>query len=152
MHNMKITEALIAEHTIFLSVFDQIERVLPSLTTPAEVRTMASIVEGLLEGHAKTETNLAYLALDHVLADNGEVQRMHQDHHEIDDRLRKVHTAKTCAEARRLLKVTLAGTREHFRGEEHSVFPLLEKVLRQETLVELGQGWLQRQAAPASEA
>ena len=28
MHNMKITEALVAEHTIFLSVFDQIERVL----------------------------------------------------------------------------------------------------------------------------
>jgi hemerythrin-like domain-containing protein len=152
MHNMKITEALIAEHTIFLSVFDQIESVLPSLTTPAEVRTMARIVEGLLEGHAKTETNLAYLALDHVLADNGELQRMHQDHHEIDDRLRKVHSAKTCAEARRLLKVTIVGAREHFRAEERSVFPLLEKALHPETLAELGQSWLQRQAAPVSQA
>ena len=152
MHNMKITEALVAEHTIFLSVFDQIERVLPSLTTLVEVATMARIVEGLLEGHAKMETNLAYLALDHVLADNGELKRMHQDHQEIDDRLRKVHTAKTCAEARRLLKVTITGTREHFRAEERSVFPLIEKVLRQETLAELGQSWLQRQAAPASHA
>ena len=149
---MKITEALVAEHTIFLTVFDQIERVLPSLTTPAEVRTMASIVEGLLEGHAKTETNLAYLALDHVLADNGELQRMHQDHHEIDDRLRKVHTANTCAEARRLLKLAIVATREHFRGEERSVFPLLEKVLQPETLAGLGQAWLQRQAVPANEA
>ncbi|MGD0258696.1 MAG: hemerythrin domain-containing protein [Verrucomicrobiota bacterium] len=149
---MKITEALVAEHTIFLTVFDQIERVLPSLATPTEVRTMASIMERLLEEHAKTETNLAYLALDHVLADNGELKRMHHDHHEIDDRLRKVHTAKTCAEARRLLKVTIAGTREHFRAEERSVFPLLEKVLRQETLAELGQSWLQRQATPASHA
>ena len=149
---MKITEALVAEHTIFLTVFDQIERVLPSLTTPAEVRTMASIVEGLLEGHAKTETNLAYLALDHVLADNGELQRMHQDHHEIDDRLRKVHTANTCAEARRLLKLAIVATREHFRGEERSVFPLLEKVLQPETLADLGQTWLQRQAVPANEA
>jgi hemerythrin-like domain-containing protein len=152
MRNMKITEALVAEHTIFLSVFDQIERVLPSLMTPAEVRTMASIVEGLLEGHAKTETNLAYLALDHVLADNGELKRMYQDHQEIDDRLRKVHTAKTCAEARRLLKVTLVGVREHFCGEERSVFPLLEKVLQEETLTELGQSWLGRQAAPANPA
>jgi hemerythrin-like domain-containing protein len=152
MPNMKITEALVAEHTIFLNVFDQIERVLPSLTTPAEVRTMASIVEELLEGHAKTETNLAYLALDHVLADNGELKRMHQDHHEIDDRLRKVHTANTCAEARRLLKVTIAGTREHFRAEERSLFPLLEQVLRPETLAELGQSWLQRQPALASPA
>jgi hemerythrin-like domain-containing protein len=152
MHNMKITEALVAEHTIFLAVFDQIERVLPSLTTPAEVRTMANIMEGLLAGHAKTETNLAYLALDHVLADNGELKRMYQDHHEIDDRLRKVHTANTCAEARRLLKLALTSTREHFRGEERSVFPLLEQALQEETLAELGQTWLDRQGAPASQA
>src|ERR1039458_839528 len=71
MRGMKITEALVAEHKIFLSVFDQIVRALPSFTTPAEVSTMARIVEGLLAGHAETETNLAYLALDHVLADNG---------------------------------------------------------------------------------
>jgi hemerythrin-like domain-containing protein len=108
---------------------------------------MASIVEGLLEGHAKTETNLAYLALDHVLAHNGELKRMHQDHHEIDDRLRKVHTAKTCAEARRLLKAAIAALREHFRAEERSVFPLLEESLQEETLSELGKNWMRRQAA-----
>jgi len=144
---MKITEALVAEHNTFLIVFDQIERVLPSLATPAELRTMARIVEGLLESHAKTETNLAYLALDHVLAHNGELKRMHQDHHEIDDRLRKVHTAKTCAEARRLLKVALLSSREHFQLEERSVFPLLEKALRTETLRALGQSWLERSTA-----
>ena len=152
MRDMKITEALVAEHTIFLSVFDQIERVLPSLTTPAEVGTMARIVEGLLEGHAKTETNLAYLALDHVLEHNGELKRMHQDHHEIDDRLRKVHTANTCAEARRLLKMAITASREHFQGEERSVFPLLEKAMHAETLTALGRTWMQRQAVPASPA
>jgi hemerythrin-like domain-containing protein len=144
---MKITEALVAEHTIFLSVFDQIERVLPSLATPAEVQTMASIVEGLLENHAKTETNLAYLALDHVMEHNGELKRMHQDHHEIDDRLRKVHTASSCAQARRLLKSAIMASREHFRAEERSVFPILEKSLQVETLTELGKTWMQRQAA-----
>jgi hemerythrin-like domain-containing protein len=144
---MKITEALVAEHNTFLLVFDQIERVLPSLGTPAQLSIMASIVEGLLESHAKTETNLAYLALDHVLAHNGELKRMHQDHHEIDDRLRKVHTAKTCAEARRLLKVALLSSREHFRLEERSVFPLLEKTLHKKTLRTLGQSWLERSTA-----
>ena len=141
---MNITEALIAEHTIFLGVFDQIERVLPSLATLTEVRTMASIVEGMLRNHAETESNLAYLALDHVLQDQGELQRMHQDHHEIDDRLKKVHTANTCAEARRLLKVALVSSREHFHCEERSVFPLLEEVLQQDTLAELGSTWMQR--------
>ena len=113
---------------------------------------MARIVEGMLEAHAKTETNLAYLALDHVLADNGELNRMHQDHHEIDDRLRMVHSAKTCAEARRLLKLAIVSTREHFRGEERSVFPLLEKVLQEETLSELGETWMQRQVPAESRA
>ena len=147
MPNMRITEALVAEHTIFLKVFDQIERVLPSLATPAEVQTMASIVEGLLEGHAKTETNLAYLALDHVMEHKGELKRMHQDHDEIDDRLRKVHSASSCAQARRLLKSAIAASREHFRAEERSVFPLLERTLQEETLTELGRDWMQREAA-----
>ncbi len=144
---MRITDTLRAEHAIFLRVFDHIERALPSLATPAEVRTMAGIVEALLEGHARTETDVAYLALDHVLAENGELKRMHQEHHEIDERLRKVHTAGTCAEARRLLKVALATTREHFRGEEQNVFPLLERSLQAETLLELGRDWMRRQAA-----
>jgi hemerythrin-like domain-containing protein len=147
MPNMRITEALVAEHTVFLSVFDQIERVLPSLATPAEVQTMASLVEGLLEGHAKTETNLAYLALDHVMEHNGELKRMHQDHHEIDDRLRKVHSASNCAQARRLLKSAITASRDHFRAEERSVFPLLERTLQEETLTELARDWMQREAA-----
>jgi hemerythrin-like domain-containing protein len=149
---MRITDALVAEHNTFLTVFDQIECLLPSLTTPAEVRTMAAIVEGLLESHAKTETNLAYLALDHVLAQNGELKRMHQDHHEIDDRLRKVHTARTCAEARRLLKAALLSSREHFELEERSVFPLLEKALHKDTQRELGRVWLRRSGSRASAA
>jgi len=152
MYSMKITEALVAEHTIFLSVFDQIERVLPRLATPAEVRTMATIIEGLLEGHAKTETNLAYLALDHVLAHNGELKRMHQDHHEIDDRFRNVHSAKTCAAARRLLKAAIKASREHFQSEERSVFPFLEKSLQPDTLNTLGNTWLRQQKTPAGRA
>lgn len=149
---MRITEALIAEHTIFLGVFEQIERALPSLATPAEVATMASIVEGLLRGHAQAETDLAYLALDHVLENDGALNRMHQDHHEIDDRLRRVHAARTCAEARRLLKAAIVASRDHFQGEERHVFPFLEKTLQEETLTELGQAWMQRQARTAVNA
>jgi len=149
---MKITEALIAEHTIFLGVFDEIERVLPSLASPLEVKTMAQIVEGLLRHHAEAESNLAYLALDHVLQDQGDLQRMHQDHHEIDGRLKKVHTAGTCAEARRLLKSVLLASREHFELEERSVFPILEQALQPETLCELGQAWLERTGARACPA
>lgn len=145
---MKITDALVAEHRIFLGVFDRMEAALPSLTTPAEVRTLATVVEGMLEGHAETETNLAYLALDHTLAERGALDRMHQDHHEIDSRLRKVQSASTCAEACHLLKAALLASREHFAGEEHNMFPLLEQLLQPETLKELGRSWLERQGQP----
>jgi hemerythrin-like domain-containing protein len=146
---MKITELLTAEHTIYLGVFDQIEKSLPSLTSPAEVRTIASIIEGLLGSHAQRESHLAYLALDHVLAQKGDLDRMHQDHQEIDARLKKVHTAQTCAEARRLLKAAILSSREHFRLEEKSVFPMLEQTLQRETLIELGKAWSDRNAEVA---
>jgi hemerythrin-like domain-containing protein len=143
---MKITELLTAEHTIYLGVFDQIEESLSSLTSPAEIRTFASIIERLLSGHAQRESQLAYLALDHVLAQNGDLDRMHQDHQEIDARLKKVHTAQTCAEARRLLEAAILSSREHFRLEEKSVFPMLERSLQRETLIELGKAWTIRSA------
>ena len=145
---MKITDALAAEHTIFLGVFDQIERVLPSFTTLVEVRNIANIVEGLLQRHAEAETNLAYLALDHTLAHKDRLERLHHDHHELDGRLKKIHVANTCAEARRLLKSALQYSRDHFHAEEHSLFPMLDKTLREETLVELGQAWQQRIRQP----
>jgi len=144
---MKITDVLITEHRIFLSVFDQIEHVLPSLTTPTELRTMAAIIEGMLSGHAAAETNLAYLALDHVLAEKGQLERMHEDHHEIDVRLKKVHATNTCAEMRHLLKTAIQSSREHFSYEEKFVFPFLERKLQDETLTELGRTWLQRSPA-----
>ncbi|MGA2865520.1 MAG: hemerythrin domain-containing protein [Verrucomicrobiota bacterium] len=149
---MKITEALVTEHTIFLSVFEQIERALPGSGTLRELRTLAGMVEGLLRPHAETETNLAYAALDQALAERGQLERLHQDHHEIDARLEKVRRATTCAQARRLFEAALLATREHFRYEERSVFPLLEQALQAETLAELGRAWLQRQteAQPAA--
>ncbi len=145
---MKITDALAAEHTIFLGLFDEIERLLPGLSTPAEVKTIAALIERLLTAHAATESNLAFVALDHVLSNRGAIQRLHHDHQEIDDRLKELQTISRSAEARRLLKASIAASREHFRFEEKELFPLLEKHLKSETLRELGQTWRDRQNAP----
>ena len=144
---MKITEVLVTEHRIFVRVFDQIERALPHVTALAEVRTFASIVEALLTDHAGAETDLAYLAFDHILQDKGQLGRLHQDHQEIDASLRQVQTAGDCAEACRLLETALRASREHFVFEEQSVFPLLERAIQQGTLTELADTWALRLAA-----
>jgi hypothetical protein len=141
---MTITDALAAEHTVFLSLFDQVERALPTLTTVSQIKALARIVEGILKSHAEAESGLAYLALDHVLANKGQLEVLHQDHHELDAQLAKVQGAKTCAEARRLLAGAMKASRAHFYHEETTVFPLLEKLLKRETLRELGRTRLQR--------
>ena len=147
---MKITEILVAEHRIFLSVFDQIERALPGVTTLTEARMLARLVEGMLESHARTETELAYLALDHVLQDKGQLDRLHEEHHEIDTSLHLVHLAGDVARARLMLQTALGASRRHFAFEEQSVFPLIESALQSETLAGLAATWMQRfEAQPA---
>ena len=138
-----ITTTLVTEHAIFCIVFDQIERLLPGLESTREVKLLSTLVEGLLGKHSEAETDLAYAALDHVLAEKGKLARLRQDHKEIDNNFKLVHGASSLAEAQRLLKEALAASREHFRHEEQIVFPLLERALPGETLIELGETWAQ---------
>ncbi len=142
-----ITEALTTEHRVFTAIFDHIERVLPEAQRVEEVRLLAGLVEALLRAHSEAETNLAYVALDHVLADRGELDQLHQDHHEIDGRLRGAQAAKDRGEARRLLKGALRVSREHFAREEQAVFPLINRSLSPEVLAALGKAWAQRDAS-----
>ena len=147
-----ITQTLVLEHRIFRTVFDQVERAFPHVGSAQEVKLLARVVEGLLHEHGETEKNLAYSALDHVLNEDGRLNRLHQDHHEIDEHFKRVHQAKDLAEAQRLLKQGLAATREHFRREEQIVFPFLEQVLQPETLGTLGETCMQTQPATAQGA
>ncbi len=139
---MTITEALKAEHRIFLNVFAEIEDALPSLVTALEIQTMANIIERVLRDHAQREAQMAFLAFDRAREQEGAVSNMHQEHREIDARLIQVHRANTCAEARRLLKAAIISSREHFTMEERNVFPLIEKTLSRECLQQLGEAWL----------
>lgn len=140
-----ITTALATEHVVFAAVFDEIERTLPNLTSLGEVKMLSGLVEKLLRGHGETETDLAYVALDHALDQRGQLDQLHQDHHEIDTCLRRVREAVDLSEARGLLKGALQASRLHFLREERSVFPLIEQVLDQETLAGLGTAWKDRQ-------
>ena len=135
---MTITDILVTEHRIFASVFLQIERALPDLTTPAEVKALARIIERLLAAHGGTETDLAYLAYDHVMQERGRLERLHQEHEEIDANLRQVQSARDYSQASALLEAALRAARDHMRFEEQHVFPLLERALAPETLAELG--------------
>ena len=55
---MKITEALIAEHQVFHSLFDHIENTAPKLKTLGEVKVLSGLLEAALKAHALTEDEL----------------------------------------------------------------------------------------------
>ena len=139
---LPITQALITEHAVFTTVFNSIEHLLPGLRTVNEVKLLGELVESLLKEHGAAETDLAYVALDHALDQEGRLDKLHEDHHEVDKCLRRVQEATSLAEAQHQLRVALRFSRRHFRHEEQDVFPLLEQMLHAETLGQLGDGWL----------
>jgi hemerythrin-like domain-containing protein len=136
-----IIEGLVAEHRVFLTIFDQIERSLPDIKTLDEIKLVCRLVEGLLHNHGMAETDLAYITFDHMLKEQNRCTRLNHDHQEIDVLLREVETIKDLPEARARLKASLNACRNHFNEEERNVFPLIEKTLQHETLVVLGKAW-----------
>ena len=141
---LTITETLIVEHRVFCRFFNQVERQLPKLQSLGEVQLLGRMIEGLLDDHSDTENNLAYLTLDHVLEDRGELERLYQDHREIDNHFRQLRETRDLAEAQRLLKKAIAASRIHFQREEQLVFPLINTTLKSETLSQLAVAWKDR--------
>lgn len=138
---MTIIEALVAEHRIFLMLFDQMERALPGVKTVDEVALMCRLLEAPLHNHGGAETDLAYIALDHILHQQNRLTRLHHDHQEIDGLLKEVAQIKDLPQARARLKSALDACRAHFSEEERTVFPRIEKALQPETLLILGRVW-----------
>jgi hemerythrin-like domain-containing protein len=144
---MKITDILLAEHIVFHNVFDHIEHALPNLKTTGEVKALAALLEGLLRGHSHTEDDLVFAPLEHCLEQLGQRDSFEEEHREIDASLLRVGEARQLAEARRLLQRAVAYSRNHFDREERIVFPLAEKVMKQQTLAELGKTWMKQREA-----
>ena len=143
---MKITEALFAEHLVFHSLFDHLERAAPKLKTLAEIKSLAALMESMLEAHSQTEDELFIGPLEHCFEQIGQRDSFLEEHQEMNDGLRLVQQATRLKQAQRLLLASVAHSRRHFEREERIVFPLAERVMKSVTLTELGQNWLERRA------
>ena len=144
---MKITEALLAEHQVFHSLFDHIESVAPRVKTLAEIKSLASLMRTMLDAHSHTEDELFIAPLEHCFEQLGHCETFHQEHDEIEANLKLIESARRLAAARRILLATVLTSRKHFDKEERIVFPLAERVLKSKTLTALGQTWMDRRWA-----
>ena len=145
---MKITEALLAEHLVFHNLFDHIEKVLPELQTLAEVKSLAALMEAMLAAHSRTEDELLLSPLEHCFEQIGQSEILRQEHEEIDENLLLVQSAKNVRKARELLLGAVIASRKHFDKEERLVFPMADRVLKTETLDELGETWSNQRNQP----
>jgi hypothetical protein len=146
---MKITEALFAEHLVFHNMFDHIEAVAPKLKTLAEVKSIAALMESMLKAHSSTEDELFLGPLDHCFEQIGQRDAFLEEHKEMDGNLQLVQQASRLREAQQLLLTAVAHSRRHFDHEERIVFPLAENVLKEKTLAELGQTWMDQRTRVA---
>jgi hemerythrin-like domain-containing protein len=146
---MKITEALLAEHLVFHSMFDQIEAQAPALKTLAEVKALAALLEAMLKSHSDTEDELFFGPLEHCFEQIGQRDSFIEEHEEINDALRQVRQASRIRHAQQLLLLAVTHSRRHFDREERIVFPLAEHVLKSTTLTELGQNWMDQRSRAA---
>ena len=152
---MKITEALFAEHVVFHNLFDYIESRVPELKTVAEVKLLASTMEAMLKAHSDTEDDLFIGPLEHCFEQIGQREAFMEEHREIDGSLREVQDAVRIDLARRKLLQAVRYSRVHFDKEERIVFPMAERLLKEETLQDLGLAWAHhrtRVSTPASAA
>ena len=138
---MKITEALIAEHQVFHSLFDHIEMSLPRLKTLAEVKALAAVMAAMLKIHSRTEDELLIAPLEHCIDQIGQSDTFHGEHQEIDHNLEAINSCRNSAQARKLLLQAVLASRSHFNKEERILFPLANKILNNVTLKNLGEAW-----------
>ena len=141
---MKITSILRAEHAVFQHLFDHLEAAVPQLKTLAEVKSLALLVDKVMSAHAQTEDELFIRPLEHCFEQIGQSETFHQEHEAIEATLDSVQEAKSLAEAKRFLLSSIADSRKHLDKEERIVFPMAERVLKTNTLSDLGNEWLKR--------
>ena len=144
---MKITDALLAEHLVFHNMFDHIEATASGIKKLEEIKTVAALLESLLKSHSDTEDELFIGPLEHCFEQIGQRDAFLYEHQEIDGNLRLVQKAKQLKQARRLLLAAVAYSRQHFDKEERIVFPMAERVLKAQTLTELGRQWMKNRSA-----
>lgn len=144
---MKITEALLAEHVVYHTMFDHLERTVPSLRSLAQVKALAGLLDAMLRAHSAVEDVLLIEPLEHCIDQVGHSENFHDEHEEIETNLKAVQQARDLAKARRLMLAAVLLARRHFDKEERLVFPLAEKVLKAQTVKALGQRWREQHKA-----
>ena len=123
---MKITDALLAEHTVFHGLFDYIEQKLHAEVSACEIGAYAELMLHMLEKHGATEHDVLLPPLEPFLHEIGQYEKFHLEDEVIIGTLKQIPSTESLEESKQILINTIRLAREHFDKEERFVFPLAE--------------------------
>ena len=143
---MKITDALLGEHAIFYTQFDYLEQAIPAINSVAQVKSLGAMLAAALASHAQLEEELLFTTLEPHIGSMGPLAVMRMEHDEIESSLERRPAIQEVDQVRELLLKVVKVAREHFPKEEQVLYPLANKTLSAETLIDLGAQWAARRA------
>jgi hemerythrin-like domain-containing protein len=141
---MRITDALRGEHGVLLRMLDFVEQEALGFSL-SDAQAMGRLLRQAIESHAHLEDELLFGALEPQLtAQQGPLVVMRMEHDEIEGSLKRLPEERTAESAHRVLLHLVEVARGHFAKEEQVLFPLAERLLAPERLLELGAVWAGR--------
>jgi hemerythrin-like domain-containing protein len=135
---MKITEALLRDHKVFYSQFEDLENALLSHSALPEIESQIDALTASLETHAQLEDELLFAALEPYIGQTGPLAVMRMEHSEIENTFAELQQAADYAATEEWVSHLLQVARPHFAKEEQVLFPTAEQVLDSNTLEQLG--------------
>ena len=87
---MKITDALLAEHTVFHSLFDVVEKQLESTPSIERIQLLAEMLLQLLDKHGQAEHDLLIPPIEPFLHEIGHLENFHSEDDIIIEMLQKI--------------------------------------------------------------
>ncbi len=148
---MNIIDGLLGEHGAMYPQFDFLEQTLPEVSSTGEIKAQAELLGAILQSHSAVEDDLLFAALELPLgAESPALVGMRMMHEDIDRGLEELRRAEDVAGARDALLGVIGLARQHFLGEEESLFPTARRVLDRDTLDRLGALWAGRRGVTAA--
>ncbi len=139
---MKLTDALLGEHSAFYMLFDQVEEIVTIEGAMAQIRGAMTVLAAMVDSHATLEEELLFTALEpHPGMHEGPLAQMRAEHEEMERLLGQIEEAEDMTQAAAGVAEALSAARSHFQKEEQVLFPMAQRLLGDEVLTRLGNDW-----------
>lgn len=141
---MDIIETLLGEHGVLYVQFDHLEDAVAGLPLSA-VKAQAEVLAAALQSHSSLEDELLFTSLEPILGmGSPELLGMRMMHEDIDRGIEACRATTDADHAQADLLGVVGLARQHFLGEEQTLFPLAKERVPKETRDTLGAEWAAR--------